>query len=242
MISKSSRLGVGSLIVSKGLPRASKPVSGDLRLFFHICFAPINLFNGCKAVPQKLLHEQDAFDALQQGREQGLDFFFHQYYTPLVCYATSITKNEEAAKEMASECFVKLWNNRTTIEVCAQVRFWLYRTVHNAAVDFLRRQETQTKKDKIACASFEGSEPSILQKLILAETYNRLYQLLNTLPPRSRQIFQMFYFQNKTMKEIATELGVSVNTVKTQKLRAIQTLKQHQGSFYFFIAYHLFFS
>ena len=190
---------------------------------------------------EKIFTEEEAYIALVSGNERGLDFFFNRYYSPLLFYSTSITNNHSVAQEIASDAFVKLWRAKGTIEEWRKIKFLLYRIVYNASIDYIREQKTLRRNSKDLLQITERSEKAVLDKLIEVETYNYLYLLLQNLPPRSRQIFQMFYFQKKAIKEIAQELGISVNTVKTQKLRAIQMLKDYRGSLYFFIVYSLIF-
>lgn len=179
----------------------------------------------------KFNQDQDAFNALQQGDDTGLDFFFNLYYPPLVLFSTSITNNNQASQEIASESFVKLWRGKGSLTDSRGIRFFLYRIVRNASIDYLREQRRIKKHSNHLEYISESIEYPVLNKLIETETYHHLYRLLADLPPRSRQIFQMFYFEDKAIKEIALELGVSVNTVKTQKLRAIKLLREKQSSF-----------
>jgi len=192
-------------------------------------------------LPQKPITEQEAFAALQAGNEKGLDLFFNRYYSPLVFYATSLTNQKEVAKEIVAEAFVKLWAKKEAIEECGKVKPLLYKIVHDASVDFIREKEKSIKRAANLRIISNTIERSSLDALIEVETYNQLYLLLQNLSPRSRQIFRMFYFQKKAIKEIATELNISVNTVKTQKLRAIQTLKKYQSSLYLTVLYSLIF-
>jgi RNA polymerase sigma-70 factor (ECF subfamily) len=190
---------------------------------------------------EKLYQEQEAFTALQNGIEKGLDFFFRHYYSPLIIFSRSITNNEAASQDIVSDAFTKLWKNRHDIEEWRKVKYLLYHIVRNASIDFLRKEKSQKQLSEIFKKHQSNFEGTILEKLIETETYNQLYTLLAILPPRSRQIFQMFYFQDKAIKEIARDLGISVNTVKTQKQRALQMLKKHRTSFTSFLFIFLLF-
>lgn len=180
---------------------------------------------------RKINTEEEAFVAMQQGNSRGLDYFFNCYYSALAFYANTITGNKEAAKEIAAESFVKLWAKRENIEEWQKVKFLLYKIVSNSSIDFTREKQ-RTKKLLHGLSTIDNiSERSPHDALVEAETYNYLYSLLRMLPPRATEIFKLFYFQNKSIKEIAEELGISVNTVKTQKLRAIQLLKKYKPPF-----------
>lgn len=179
--------------------------------------------------------------ALVKGQEKGVAAYFERYYTPLVYYATGLLHDEETAREIAAEAFVKLWGKRESLQSPQQVKPLLYKMVHDGAVDALRLRQRKTHQLRELLQHLETSEGPALNQLIETETYHRLYQLLEGLPPRSRQIFRMFYFQKKAIKQIAQELNVSVNTVKTQKLRALQSLKTQQGVLWSVVLFPLFF-
>lgn len=188
---------------------------------------------------EKFYKEKHAFAALQKGKEEGLNFFYSAYSLPLMFFSLSIINNQPASQEIVSDAFLKLWQNRETVEEWKKVKHLLYRIVRNASIDYLRNQKRQTKNLEDFKRN-DSIEQSVLNKMIESETNHRLYQLLSTLPPRGRQIFQMFYFQEKSIKEIASELNISVNTVKTQKQRALQILRNNKSSFYVIIILLLF--
>jgi len=50
--------------------------------------------------------------------------------------------------------------------------------------------------------------------------------MLNTLPPKCRQIFKMLYVQGKSYEEISQELNLSINNIRNQKARGLMLLKQ----------------
>lgn len=188
--------------------------------------------------------EAEAIVALQAGGERGLDFFFNRYYTSLTFYCQSLTHNQSAAQEIASEAFVKLWNYRHTITEPQNVKALLFRIGYNASIDYIREHQTRLKHTThFAAQPVVPAENTALQKLAETQTFYHIYQLLHHLPPRTRQIFVLFYFGDKTHKEIARELGLTVGTVKGLKFRALQLLRDHLGpAFPVLICFSLFFS
>ena len=181
------------------------------------------------ALREKIYQEQEAFIAFLSGDEKGFDFFFNRYYSPLVLYAAKITRNYEVARDITSEAFIKIWKGRESFEEYAKIKFTLYRIVYNASIDYLRKQDAGQRAISHLTAYTNPVENSFVESLIETETYHNLYVMLDSLPERCRQVFRMFYFQDKAIREIAEELGISVNTVKSQKQRAIQLLKERSG-------------
>jgi RNA polymerase sigma-70 factor (family 1) len=187
----------------------------------------------------KFYHHTEAFAAFRSGDESGLHYFFTLYYNPLVLYAGALTKGSGQAEDIVVESFAKLWSKKQNITEWKMLKHWLYRAVYNACIDSLRKEASRKKSIPHLLAQTSAVEKTALENIIQTETFQRLYSLLAQLPPRSRQIFHLFYLQNKSIKEIADSLDISVNTVKTQKLRAIQFVKQHSTDLTLLLLYAL---
>jgi RNA polymerase sigma-70 factor (ECF subfamily) len=179
---------------------------------------------------EKLLQEEIAFEALQKGEEKGLAFFFNRYYSQLVFFSITITNNEASSDDAVKDAFIKLWKVRQSLAESKKIKALLYRIVRNASIDILREEKSRNHRSEVFYLEQHNNEGTVLQKMVEAETYQQLYNALSHLPPRCRQIFELFYFHDKPIKEIAEELGISVNTVKTQKQRAIQMLRENSAS------------
>jgi RNA polymerase sigma-70 factor (family 1) len=247
MISKGSRLGVGSLIrgmVSYGL----KTISGVPRLNFYEQNKSIELKRLLKDsfyTTSKREHlrknqhnDTTALQSLLRGAEEGLNYFFQQYYTPLTYFATCITEDRLFAEEIAAESFVKLWNSREKINEHGSIKSWLYTSVRNSCIDHIRKVK-RLKVNQQGLQTSEIIEQSVLHKMIETETIDRIFKSLQGLPPKCRQVFRMFYFQGKSHEEIAKELQISAHTVRNQKLRAVRLLKEMIHLLLFFLLYQL---
>lgn len=178
---------------------------------------------------QKITTEAGAIAALKASREDGLAFFFKRYYSPLAYYAAKMLGDGDAGQEIASEVFVKLWQVRASLEQCESLKPLLYRLAYNGAVTVLRERKATRNKQAAYLYTSEQTTHSLAERhyehLTETETYHRLYRQLQSLSPRSQEVFRLFYYERKSIKEIAGLLGVSVNTVKTTKLRALQQLR-----------------
>ena len=180
-------------------------------------------------MPQKILQIEDAFIALQNGDEKGLSYYFNEYYSPLFYFSHSITGSEAASQDIVSDSFLKLWNSRSSLKQKSHVKHFLYYVVRNSSVSYLREKKKDRQRENTLIQLMPLSEKHILEKLIEAETYNQLFSIYARLPKKCRTIFEMFYIEKKAVKEIAKELSISVNTVKSQKLRALQLLREYSA-------------
>jgi RNA polymerase sigma-70 factor (family 1) len=150
---------------------------------------------------------------------------FDRYYTRLVYFSAQIVGSKEAAEDIAQDAFIKCWSQREDIEKHElAIKSYLYSTVKHASLNAVRHQKV--KADYAMHVSHRSvTEESLDETIIFSEVLAELHTALDTLPERCQRISKMGYLEEMKNGEIAEELGISVNTVKTQKQRALQLLR-----------------
>lgn len=154
----------------------------------------------------------------------SLEVIFNEYYDRLVYFSLKIVDDKQDAEDAVQEAFVRYWNNRDNISQELQaIRSYLYATVKNISLNMIRHR--QVVKDFEQRTSSPASENMIINKIIQTEVLAKISKAMDTLPDACRRISWMGYIDGMKNLEIAKELGISVNTVKTQKLRGLRILK-----------------
>ncbi|WEK18904.1 MAG: RNA polymerase sigma-70 factor [Candidatus Pedobacter colombiensis] len=149
---------------------------------------------------------------------------FKDNYARLCHFAIQFLKDDDAAKDIVQEVFVTYWNMDGRPEHDATVNAFLYASVRNACLNKLRRQKLEHSflNDQEA----DPSEDAVaLNSMIRSEVLAELHKVITTLPDNCQKIFRMGYLEGLKNPQIAAELGISINTVKTQKKRGLQLLK-----------------
>ncbi len=173
---------------------------------------------------KKQYNSEEALQALVQGKEEGLDHFFHLYYAYLTYFSFKLVNDQQLAEEIVTESFIKLWNNREKFVAEVSVKAWLYKTVRNTSIDHLRKVKRLHISD-IGLEIIQSNDQTVLHRMIETETIQQIIQLLQLLPPKCSRIFKMFFLEGKSHEEIASELNLSPSTVRVQKARAIRLIK-----------------
>lgn len=170
---------------------------------------------------------------VKNNDEEYLKEIFRLFYSGLCSYATTFVKVPDLAEEIVQETFIKLWETRALMKVEISIKAYIFRSVHNNCINYLKNSEVlrrQSKRmteeiiyhNKVALGNFS---PAILDDLISEELEIKLHNTLNELPPQARKIFMMSRFDQLSYDEIAADLGISVNTVKTQMKRVLAKLR-----------------
>ncbi|RQO74472.1 RNA polymerase sigma-70 factor [Pedobacter sp. KBW06] len=156
---------------------------------------------------------------------KSLKILFDAYYDRLVYFCFKITDNKEQAKDITQDAFLKYWqlsdevaNNETAI------KNFLYSTVHNAALNAVRHDKVVNTYAQKQCGN-EPTDGDIMEGMINAEVFAEIHLAIDSLPEQYRKISIMGYFEGKKNQEIADELGMSINTVKKQKQKALELLR-----------------
>jgi len=177
--------------------------------------------------------EKEIIDKIREGDIKAFDFLFVSHYPSLCTYATDLVRTTEIAEEVVQDVFLKLWNKRSILSVQTSLKAYLYRMVHNRCLNYIRDHSTQKT---IKTLSFEDiqtrltifdikSTDSVFDDLLTEQIENDLNKAIGALPEQCRKIFYLCRFQGHSYPEIAEKLDLSVSTVKTQMLRAIEKLK-----------------
>jgi RNA polymerase sigma-70 factor (family 1) len=168
---------------------------------------------------QQRLKSEESDDKL------AFETLFNNTYTNLVFFSFNLVKNKREAEDIAQDAFIKYWHHRQDVAGDQDaVKSFLYTSVKNASLNLLRHQKVIRKFEDQLPELVE--EKNIIHTIIQSEVYSKIHRALGSLPAGCRQIAGMSYLDDKKNTEIAEELGISVNTVKTQKQRAMQLLRQ----------------
>jgi len=179
-------------------------------------------------IPPKPLRERKIYTfALmsdQKSSIQDFDSLFRTYYPVAVLFAQKLVKNEFAAKDIAQQVFVKIYEKKDTLDIKISFKAYLLRAVRNTALTYLNKEKTHHRHSEAAFAlkatATEDNDPVAYEQLV-----NKLKELIENLPPRCQLIFKMNRLEGKRNKEIAEELGLSIRTVEAQISYALKQLR-----------------
>lgn len=160
-------------------------------------------------------------DTIQLNDRKQFEEVFSKYYTELVIYLCKYVKEISTAEDIVQEMFCDLWDKRGTYQIHTNVHAFLFRSVRNAAINYL----TRVKKMTVELSQQMENEMVFREDLETIERDRKLYALIERLPEQRKQIFKMCFFDGLRYQQVAAKLNISINTVKTQMGRALTELR-----------------
>ncbi len=151
-------------------------------------------------------------------------------------YASNFLPTTEAAEDIVQELFTTMWEKKITFLSFASFRTYLFNSIRNASLNYLKHQNVESLYlEKLKETYQDVHEDDATEE----EVYHLLFSTIDRLPERCREIFLM-HMDGKKNEEIALALNISIETVKTQKKRAIRFIKEQLGTvFYILLIYDL---
>lgn len=163
--------------------------------------------------------------SIKQTASQMLDRDYRLYYANLHRFCNVKLKNTEQADDCVQECFFVLYERYMKNEEIKNVPGFLYKIADNLIKAQWRenqRAENVVQIDSIAdTISATEDEYSDIDYDLLAE------KLLCILSQSEKELYRLKYIENKTIKEIATELNTSFDAVAKRLSRLRQKIKEH---------------
>lgn len=177
---------------------------------------------------------EDIIILIKKGDQKAFELLFKEYYARLCEYSAMITRDEDASVEVVQDFFVKLWENRATLDI-KSVKSYLFRAVHNNSIKYVN------KRMMLESISDDGSKEYGYTSPHDFELTEKLEKSLDELPPKCREIFIMSRIDKLRHNEIAEKLGISSRTVEVQIRKASIILKEKLKEFYFLLILFLLF-
>lgn len=171
--------------------------------------------------------EKELLVRIAQGEEGAVKELFTIYYNPLLFFAERILGLREDAEDIVVQVFTKLWVNRAQLPAVNQVKPFLYTTVKNASLDLIRqRKKLRTHQATDGYWEDTAVEDDFNIEATKAEVIKIIYQQVNDLPEKCKQVFLLSYIEGLSTQQVADTLGVSVSNVTSQRFRALQLLRK----------------
>jgi len=148
--------------------------------------------------------------------------FFNKHYKNLVFYANGYLFDKYASEDIVQEVYIYIWENAEDLKIKSSLKNYLYAMVRNKCLNYLKAIKITDSYNYL-----ELNISLITEQVLDSATdddkqivYHQILKIVDSLPEKMQQIVKLKFLHQYKYAEIAEELGVSINTVKTQLKRA----------------------
>lgn len=180
-----------------------------------------------RSVDRSTVNHAELISAAQSGDRDAFDELVRATYVDTYTLAVRLTSNEEDARDVVQEAYLRAWKGIGRFRGDAQLSTWLYRITANCAATYLARRRRQRTEPFVP-----GLDPVELagdvQPEVATESSMELEvvaRALGELPPKLRAVVVLRDVYDLPHEAIAEELGISVSAAKVRLHRARRRLR-----------------
>lgn len=172
---------------------------------------------------------------LKNDPNKFFERLFREMTPSLYRFAFTYTMNEELAKDVVQDTFMRLWTMAPSLPDNTNLPAYLYSSVKNSCLNYYKHLQvedsnrTKLTEALIYASSLEYEDDSSL--------IDEVRECLQKLPNQQRKVMEMKVFQNMSYKEIAEALGLSEGSIHTHVKRAYKSIRESMSAICLFLCF-----
>lgn len=164
--------------------------------------------------------------AFRRGDNSSFEGVYRKLSFPLTAYAKKIVNCPLEAQDIVANAFHKLLLHRKDMKSYKHLQRWMYVTVRNEAIDYLRSQAKQRKGMEAWYYLSDYSYAAVSAEKEKTFLLRMLFKAIDELPTQRQKVLRLYFFDKKDTHEIAAMLGLRPQTVLNHKAKALELLRR----------------
>ncbi len=160
------------------------------------------------------------FENIKKDDVGAFETLFENYFQRLCGFACQVVNGQQIAEEIVSGVFTAVWLRRKEINIEKSVKAYLYRSVRNHAINYLKSEKmrhTDIDDELLNKGAGSGQPDSVMA---YQELKMEIETLISSMPKQRQLVFMLSRLQGLKYAEIAKNLNISVNTVQYHVVEA----------------------
>lgn len=174
-----------------------------------------------------IAEEKDLLLRLRDGDQYAFEELYHTNSKRIFIGVVRFVKDEEQAREILQEVFIRIWNHRKNIDPNKSFLPYLFSIANNLVRDFFRKAAHDRKLQAVLIARGTELYDHIESALYHKESTAILQSAIEALPLQRKTIFTLCRVEGKSYDEVAAIMGITVSTVGNQLVKATRYVKEY---------------
>jgi len=162
-----------------------------------------------------MVHEDELIEGCRNGKRASQKALYDRYCRKMLVVCLRYSKTTAEAEDIVQEGFVKVFNGLKNFRKEAKLDTWITRIMVNTALNVNRKKMYLYPMVDVAAVELPDQEMSVSGIHV-----NELLEMIQSLPHGCQVVFNLFAIDGYSHKEIASMLGISEGTSKSQFARA----------------------
>jgi RNA polymerase sigma-19 factor, ECF subfamily len=171
-------------------------------------------------------NEEAIMISFREGNQDAFRLVHDQMSRQLQYFVENIIHSQTDAEDIVANAFYKLFHARAGIRTFEHVKRWLYVTVRNESIDYLRAKTRSRESEQDLAYLQSGVEEDAETERMKTVLLQGIHQEIAKLPKQRKKILRLYFFERKNTTEIAEIMQISPQTVLNHKTKALDSLRK----------------
>lgn len=156
------------------------------------------------------------------GNARAFERLVLRHQDKIYSFVYNMVRNDMDAEEITQDVFVKVYRNLDKFKGDAKFTTWLFSIAHNTTASYYRKKRIQTNslEDDSPAMGFESDMETTIEGLKREERDRYISLAMEKMAPQQRMLMQLFYLDERSVKEISDISGLNAGSIKTGLMRA----------------------
>jgi RNA polymerase sigma-70 factor (family 1) len=170
------------------------------------------------------IEDKIIFNEIKKGNKVVYESLFAEYYESLVRFAQKFIFDQHASEDLVQELFIHVWEQASRMEIKTSIKAYFYQAIRNRCLNYLKSLKVKDKRNLLYIDALIHGEDEA--ELYDPEIIDKIKTAIDELPPQMARAFRLKLLEGLKQDEIAVEMEISVNSVKTHLKRARVKLRE----------------
>lgn len=178
-----------------------------------------------------MISDEQIIEGCVEGRRKAHSLLYRKYASTMLGVCMRYCNNRADAEDVLQEGFIKVFSHISSFRKEGSFEGWIKRIMINAAIDNYQNNlkhyfhaDVDEIDEYMVTGDTSGHDPELPQDIDIPK--EKLMEMIQQLPDGYRVVFNLYAIEGLVHKEIATLLGITENTSKTQLMKARRTLRK----------------
>ncbi|GAA5220229.1 RNA polymerase sigma-70 factor [Membranihabitans marinus] len=157
---------------------------------------------------------------------ENIESLLKTYENKLYGYFLKHVKIQSVCKDFTQDILIKIWIKRESLAKVENIDNYIFTMARNHILDHLRKAKIDHNYRQQLHTEMFIQRPQALNNIIAADQEKYISRILNELPPRQKEIFELSRLKGLSHDEISEKLNISNKTVRNHLFEAMKYLRQ----------------
>jgi RNA polymerase sigma-70 factor, ECF subfamily len=175
------------------------------------------------------------FEQIQNDNENAFELLYKRLFPRLKDFANRIVRDEDIAKDIVQDVFIKLWEKKKEIKLI-NIEAFIFKVLRNQCISHIKNLKI-VENVKINLSDLQYAEELYRIDFIKNEPYLlvekelqlEVEKVMKSLPDQCKNVFHLSRIEGLKNREIAERLGINIKNVERHITRALTSFKDHFG-------------